>query len=591
MFCIKCGSPINEGDKFCIKCGEPVTAAPAAPEPTAPSAAPETPAAPAVPAAPAAPVPPRAPQAPQPAPQVQAQVQPPKKKSKAWIPFVVIGAVLLSTTAALIAALFAARTFMNQNKPKDRTEPDVTYVTSDDQETTRATEPSDTEYTEDGRLEPPEETSETETETAATAEDETQATTAVPAVDQAVLYEGYLKYLKDNEKAFKEYKDVDSCYYVEGKGWNTYSSSEPAKQAALIDVTGDDIPELFCIHQYDNEFTYALVVLSYVDGSVKPVLTLDSLDIFAGGYSSYVITRSKTPGELRIYEGRFDETSSEHFTAYVWNGSAFVPGDYFGNYTEIDEEEYKEIYHYFNKEDTIDKAGFEQLTEEFEAGAESIIFFNMPLDDGFTKLYLANGQSILGQTYDSILWTVSKENEYRQLAASGALQDDSEFFGKTSATYNMSSGAGAWGQSVTVNSDGTFTFNYHDANAGESGKGYDGTSYYCSGKGKFSQAVKVSETRYLVRVESMEYDVAPGTIDFEDSSEDYIMRLVATQFYSFDKGSVIEIYLPGEKTADLDESFLQWTNWHFNHKEIPSELTSCGLYNGATGSGFVVDNL
>lgn len=597
MFCSECGQSIPDGTAYCIFCGHPVVTNPNAKENAAPvqaapqqaSAAPVQPAPQQAPAAPVQPAPQPAPAAPRPAP-VQPAPQPPKKKSKAWIPIVIIGSVLLVMAIIAIPVAFGIGKYMSKIKDAastTETSKDVADVTSID------TEPV-TDQTEDTSEATTEATTTTEETTESSTETTTEATTtttAAPSADLGKLYAGYKKYLEDNEKAFRAYKKMEDFYYSDDGKWKTYDASiDMPEQAALIDLTGDDVPELLCIHQYDNEITFGLIVLSYVDGKVKPVLTLGSLDIWAGGYSSYVIAKSKKVGELLAYEGRFDETSSEYYTKYVWNGSEFKGEYVLGTYNEIKEDDYSFIDHYEKNKEKIDKKEFGKLVSEFEAGAEALIFFNMEPDKGFTKVYLDSNKKILGESYDTVYWVVCKEDLYWSLADQGAVQDKNEFYKKTAAEYYMSSGAGAWGAGITIKDDGTFDFYYSDANAGESGDGYDGTTYYSSGKGTLSDAVKVSDTRYLVRVESMNYDIAPGTVALNDDSgdESYVMRMAATSFSTTEKGQILEIYLPGQKTSELDEDFLRWTNWQFGNKELPKELKTCGIYNGADKSGFVV---
>ena len=64
-------------------------------------------------------------------------------------------------------------------------------------------------------------------------------------------------------------------------------------------------------------------------------------------------------------------------------------------------------------------------------------------------------------------------------------------------TFAFSSGAGAWGTILTIQEDGSFEGNYHDANMGDIGEGYpNGSVYICEFSGKFTEPKKENNFTY-----------------------------------------------------------------------------------------------
>ncbi|MBO4461111.1 MAG: zinc-ribbon domain-containing protein [Clostridiales bacterium] len=269
---------------------------------------------------------------------------------------------------------------------------DPTEVTSEDTEAT--SEPS-----EDTTAATEETTTATTTEETTTTTT-TETTTTTTALDKKPMYEAYKKFLSDKKKKITSYSSFTDLKYSDSKGWtNDFKENKNPVQVALADVTGDDINDMIVILQGEYEISFDLVVYSYIDGKVKSVLKIEGIDVLAGGYSSYIVCKSKNKGELLIYTGRFDETYYESYTVYKWNGEKFKKASTFGSYDEVNDSGDKFKVYYFKGDEKIKKDEFKALIPEFDKNVSKIFFFTEELDDALTKIYLDNDSKPAGMTY------------------------------------------------------------------------------------------------------------------------------------------------------------------------------------------------
>lgn len=148
--------------------------------------------------------------------------------------------------------------------------------------------------------------------------------------------------------------------------------------------------------------------------------------------------------------------------------------------------------------------------------------------------------------------------------------------------FVFSSGAGGWGTQLTLQSDGTFTGQYHDSEMGDIGEeNPGGTVYYCDFTGRFAQPKKVDDHFWTMTLEYLSAEKEPDEITYEDG-----IKYVATSLNGLEQAQEVWLYLPGAKTEDLSEEFLSWTTSAFT-EEVPEELPFYGLYSVNDQSGFV----
>lgn len=160
--------------------------------------------------------------------------------------------------------------------------------------------------------------------------------------------------------------------------------------------------------------------------------------------------------------------------------------------------------------------------------------------------------------------------------------DGENIFKQLPKEFNFTSGAGAWGTHFDLNSDGTFTGQYHDSNRGDSGNGYsNGTVYICDFKGKFSKPKQIDEYIYSTNLEYLNTEGTLGNEYYEDNT-----RYIYSEPYGFDDADEFLIYLPGCPLNNVSEEFLFWS---FINTEIRKTLPSdyYGIYNVGGRQGFV----
>ena len=150
--------------------------------------------------------------------------------------------------------------------------------------------------------------------------------------------------------------------------------------------------------------------------------------------------------------------------------------------------------------------------------------------------------------------------------------------------FNFASGAGGWWTTLTFGPNGTFTGNFHDSNMGETGDGYpNGTVYVCDFSGSFSDAEKVDDLTWTIRLKNVSLSQVPGETEITDG-----VRYIYAEPYGLDDGDLFYLYLPGHATAGLPPQFMEWicTPNAWWGDSIPSALPFWGMYNVGGGMGF-----
>lgn len=151
-------------------------------------------------------------------------------------------------------------------------------------------------------------------------------------------------------------------------------------------------------------------------------------------------------------------------------------------------------------------------------------------------------------------------------------------------SFSFSSGAGGWGTSVTFGPNGTFTGGYHDSDMGVTGPNYpNGTVYICNFSGSFSNAMKVDDLTWTIRLQDVSMSQVPGGTEYKNG-----VKYIYSEPYGLDDGDLFYIYLPGRSTADLPEQFMYWicTPNAWWGDRIPSTLPFWGMYNVGGEMGF-----
>ena len=143
-------------------------------------------------------------------------------------------------------------------------------------------------------------------------------------------------------------------------------------------------------------------------------------------------------------------------------------------------------------------------------------------------------------------------------------------------SFVFASGAGAWGNVLSVKDNGEFEGYYRDTDA-MGGEGYDATRAFCNYTGTFYVKKKVSDTAYVLGIRDLKMKNTPG----ESFIQDRIL-MTATAPYGLDNVDDLYLYLPGKTTADLPEDYKTWDR----SAAETSSLPNYGLYNINAGYGW-----
>lgn len=149
------------------------------------------------------------------------------------------------------------------------------------------------------------------------------------------------------------------------------------------------------------------------------------------------------------------------------------------------------------------------------------------------------------------------------------------------ATFTLSSGAGGWSCVMDINTDGTFTGKYTDAEMGSSGEGYKATYYVCDFSGVFADVEKVNSYTYKVGLIDIS-TVEPVGKEWIENEIRYVASYPYGLYDAEGKQACEEfiVYLPHTPVSELPEDFLVWCPYE-------TDTLSCyGLMNTITKDGF-----
>ena len=220
-----------------------------------------------------------------------------------------------------------------------------------------------------------------------------------------------------------------------------------------------------------------------------------------------------------------------------------------------------------------------------------------------------------GRLYDSLWWLDVREPEFIR-DESKSLQENLEDF-RTAMTAAKEplileeadglpiteplellfcSGAGAWGTNITLNPDGSFVGDYHDADLN--------TIYVCQFHGRFGNVKKLSDASWLLILDELELntDYSVGE-EWDEPNGDYTIHYISSEPYGFDgddwaalkPGAQFILYSPeatGHEQGTELYGAMEFQSWMHRHKEFLSadDTLGCwGLQNMETGRGFFGD--
>lgn len=151
---------------------------------------------------------------------------------------------------------------------------------------------------------------------------------------------------------------------------------------------------------------------------------------------------------------------------------------------------------------------------------------------------------------------------------------------------HFSSGVGNWSSDIVLNSDGTFTGYYYDADMGYVGKDFPcGTVFISNFSGKFGNIRQVNEYTLALTLEDVCTEKEPDQIYIEDQ-----IRFITTMPHGFvtEDGELVTeymLFLPNTPVSECSEWMLSW--WPLRYgDEKPDTLEHYALYNTVTEQTF-----
>ena len=141
-------------------------------------------------------------------------------------------------------------------------------------------------------------------------------------------------------------------------------------------------------------------------------------------------------------------------------------------------------------------------------------------------------------------------------------------FSQMPSTFYFTNGAGAWGTTLWLNSDGTFVGSSYDADMGDMDpeRYPNGTLYVCDFSGAFTVPKKVDDYTYSVQIWSMDY-ADPGIETFGKG-----VRNITTTPYGLENANEMTICLPGYPVENLSDEVMSWLTMTEFYDSIPETL-------------------
>ena len=458
----------------------------------------------------------------------------------------------------------------SQDKKKDQNATtEVTSEASDDTVTTEVT-------------------TKTEVTTEVTTEEPTEVTTEA-AIDES-LYKAAYKEVLESYKT-----QIDNYFWQYEYDYSTKTAKEEQTPIVFADVTGDGVPEMILVRSEQNEASIAQMDIYSFDGTkAKRIFGTDmeeygGWDINAASGTSYYLFTTKK-GTLYAYSGIGDEGYTDQYIKFALDDSGMLQKATTWARKEGPNEDYSATVV------SCTKNGSEISEDKYDTQVKK-------LQKNFDTLLMYNGQGkdkakeVLGtlddtaMTYDEAMEYLGKITQKKtDKTASDKKQEKSADKKEVSAgnagevamtlpenlpeKFILTSGVGAWGASMDIKPDGTFTASYYDSN-------YEGRST-SSGSGSFKNIKQVDKYTYTMELDTLKYDDEIGKVIANDNG----YKTTFTELYGIAGGTTFTVYLPGAPTADMPEGMQRWLGFHYYSVPIPETLDCYAIYNVDTEYGY-----
>ena len=477
---------------------------------------------------------------------------------------IVIAVASVALVGGAVGAGFAYKHSQDKKKDQNATT-EVTSEASDDTVTTEVT-------------------TKTEVTTEVTTEEPTEA-----AIDES-LYKAAYKEVLESYKT-----QIDNYFWQYEYDYSTKTAKEEQTPIVFADVTGDGVPEMILVRSEQNEASIAQMDIYSFDGTkAKRIFGTDmeeygGWDINAASGTSYYLFTTKK-GTLYAYSGIGDEGYTDQYIKFALDDSGMLQKATTWARKEGPNEDYSATVV------SCTKNGSEISEDKYDTQVKK-------LQKNFDTLLMYNGQGkdkakeVLGtlddtaMTYDEAMEYLGKITQKKtDKTASDKKQEKSADKKEVSAgnagevamtlpedlpeKFILTSGVGAWGASMDIKPDGTFTASYYDSN-------YEGRST-SSGSGSFKNIKQVDKYTYTMELDTLKYDDEIGKVVANDNG----YKTTFTELYGIAGGTTFTVYLPGAPTADMPEGMQRWLGFHYYSVPIPEALDCYAIYNVDTEYGY-----
>lgn len=148
--------------------------------------------------------------------------------------------------------------------------------------------------------------------------------------------------------------------------------------------------------------------------------------------------------------------------------------------------------------------------------------------------------------------------------------------------FTYSSGVGAWQASFCPERDGSFLFEFHDSDMGDTGEGYpNGTVYFSDGEGWFVNPVKIEPYAYELTLSKLTY----GNLADEEGIWDE-MNFISSEMPGLSSTDKFILYTPGKPLSELSDEIKMWLQVSENTSDA---LESYALVNPVENIAFSSD--
>ncbi|MCR5543468.1 MAG: zinc ribbon domain-containing protein [Eubacterium sp.] len=411
-------------------------------------------------------------------------------------------------------------------------------------------------------------TEEASSEEATTAATEEATTEEAAGLDDIVpeMSNAYYDVLKKHKSSIKNYT------------WQMGYDAKQSYPVAFKDLTGDGLDELIFM-EAGNEYAAGVYVYTYTNGKADEIYSQENIDMEVAGGSVFYVASLKNNEGLFIYYSVVDEGSDETFDKVTYNGGQFIKDSEYKR-SSYPNDDYTEWNVSCTKDGSkINENEMDTFVNDNQANIDAYLMYS----EGEDIDNLVSKKDTANMTFKKAA-SILKEKMGDAKDASSDSEENVTLPVDDSIIFSFSSGAGAWGTSISIDKDGNFGGGYHDSDMGDIGDGYpNGTVYVSNFTGKFTNIKKIDDYTYEMELEECTTANTIGTEEIEDG-----IRYVYSEPYGISGGETFYLYLPGKPISELSEGFIGWAYGVIGDISNDSEMKSYGLYNEEQDQGFFV---